>query len=111
CAPNERPPDKAIPRPPPTKPPPADRTIACRRLGRPRHEPVRGSAALRRRSWQLEFACKRREMPFHLGRAHRRERGGLPARRLVLVDDHSSDPFVEVVATHHARDYAEFGAH
>ena len=50
-------------------------------------------------------------MPFHLGRAHRCERGRLPARRLVLVDQQSPDPFVEVVSTHDARHYAELGAH
>src|SRR5262249_57506247 len=86
-------------------------TSACRGLRRARREPARGSAALPGWSWQLEFARKRREMPFHLGRAHRGERGRSPARPLVLVYDHRSDPFVEVVPTHHAGDYAELGAH
>src|SRR5262249_14110463 len=56
-------------------------------------------------------ACERHEMPFHFGRAHRCERGRSPARPLVLVYDHRSDPFVEVVSTHHAGDYSELGAH
>src|SRR5260370_34464453 len=107
--PNDRGPCKAKWRPSPPETPPDGRTIACRRLRRPRREPARGSGALRRWSWQLEVACERREKPFHLRRAHRCERGRLPTRRLGLVDDHGADPFVAVVSPHHARDYAEFG--
>src|SRR5882672_2674892 len=50
-------------------------------------------------------------MPRDIRLADRLKRGRLPARRLVLVDDHRSYALVEVVAAHDARDYAEFDAH
>ena len=50
-------------------------------------------------------------MPFDIGRAHRVERGRLPARRLVLVDDHRSYPLVEIAARNDSGGYPEFSAH
>ena len=40
-----------------------------------------------------------------------RERRRLPARLVVLVDDHGAHALVEIVAMDDARHYAEFGAH
>src|SRR5437870_13479302 len=50
-------------------------------------------------------------MALDVGLAHRRKRGRLAARRLVLVDNHCSYPRVGVMPAHAAGDYAEFGAH
>src|SRR5258708_13084208 len=54
---------------------------------------------------------QRLEMAFDLGRADRFERGWLPMRRLILVDDHRSNPFVKIMPEQQARGYAEFTAH
>ena len=56
-----------------------------------------------------ELVLLRRKIPFHVANA--RQRGGLPARRLVLVDDHRSYPLVKIVPAQQTRDYAEFSAH
>src|SRR4029453_17840710 len=88
-----------------------DEASGCCPLPRPCSGPAQGREALRHSSWQLELACERSKVPFDLGRAHCYERGRLPVRRLVFVDDHRPDPLVEIMSTHHTRDYAELGAH
>src|SRR3954468_18171078 len=52
-----------------------------------------------------------RRPPRRRARGPVRQRRWSPARRLVLVDQQSPDPFVEVVSTHDARHYAELGTH
>src|ERR1700730_18015618 len=54
---------------------------------------------------------QRLEMAFDLGRADRFDRGWLPMWRLILVDDHRSNPFVKIMPEQQARGYAEFTAH
>ena len=51
------------------------------------------------------------EMALDFLSAHLGERRRLPARRVVLVDDHGAHALVEIVAMDDARHYAEFGAH
>ena len=50
-------------------------------------------------------------MALDLGVGDLGERGRLPARRVVLVDDHRAHALVEIMAVDDARHYAEFGAH
>ena len=50
-------------------------------------------------------------MARHLGVAHIRQSRRLPARLVVLVDDHGAHTLIEIVTINDARDYAEFGAH
>ena len=64
------------------------------------------------RSMQRQFvSAERREMALDLGIRHLGERGRLPARRVVLVDDHRAHAFIEIMAMNDARHYAEFGLH
>src|SRR5690348_3829586 len=50
-------------------------------------------------------------MTFDLGLADSGQCGRPPVRRLVLVDDHRSDSFIEVVPSYYAGNYPVFGAH
>src|SRR6185437_13859299 len=50
-------------------------------------------------------------MPLDLGIADASETGRLPARLVVLVDDHRSYPFIEILSLDDTRHDTEFGAH
>src|SRR5262249_60769276 len=95
-------------RPPPgaAEPPPAGRSTARRpSAGRCPLPPPWG------RSWQRELLCEQRKVALDLRVPHRIERRRPPARRVLLVDDHRADAFVEIVPVDEARDDAEFGLH
>src|SRR4051794_23472951 len=63
-------------------------------------------------SWQHQaVTAEVGEMPLDLGVGDLGERGGVPARRVVLVDDHSAHALVEIMASNDARHYAEFRLH
>src|SRR5688572_27495107 len=50
-------------------------------------------------------------MTFDVGVGYLGQGRGLPARLVVLVDDHSAHAFVEIMAADDTRDYAEFRLH
>src|SRR6266481_3385795 len=66
---------------------------------------------IRDRSCQPELLRERGKMAFDLGLADGGQRGGSPARGIVLVEDHGTDSFIEIVTVDDARNDAELGAH
>ena len=74
--------------------------------------PARASAAARYWSWQEELIGEPREVAFPPRPALTAASDGrLPARRLILVDDHRSYSLVEVVPPDDAGHDAKFGTH
>src|SRR5262244_2666333 len=63
------------------------------------------------RSWQVELRLQRGKIAVDVGLEHLAQARRVPARRIVLVDDHGAYAFIEVGTVDDTRDDAKFRLH